>query len=87
MQALYSKDDSHLVITLIDGAIYFLNNKSPNKSFFHSINENVPLTALKWKTTKDFMIGDTEGNFYDLQFDSENNEIKEINKLHDPYGE
>jgi hypothetical protein len=54
MHALYNKDDSKLVVTLIDGAFYFFNNKNTNKSFFHTLNENVPLTSLKWKSNKNF---------------------------------
>lgn len=78
MMASYNKDDSKLVINLIDGAFYFFNNKNPNKSFFHTLNENVPLTSLKWKTTKNFLVGDTEGNLFELEYDKENNTIKTV---------
>lgn len=84
MQALYCKDDSKLIITLIDGAFYFLNNKTPTKSFFKSVNENVPLTALKWKSNKDFLIGDTEGNIFWYEYLKEDNSIQERAKITDP---
>lgn len=78
MMAAYNKDDTKLVINLIDGAFYFFNNKNPNKSFFHTLNENVPLTSLKWKSTKNFLVGDTEGNLFELEYNKEKNSIKTV---------
>lgn len=87
MQASYNKDDTKLVINLIDGAFYFFNNKFPNKSFFHTLNENVPLTSLKWKTTKSFLVGDTEGNLFELEYDKEQNKVKTLQTINDYSGE
>lgn len=87
MSAQYNKDDSKLIIPLIDGAFYFFNNKNSNKSFFHTLNENVPLTSLKWKSNKNFFIGDTEGNLYELSLDKEMNAVKTVSHIIDPFSE
>ena len=76
-----------MVITLIDGAIYFLNNKNISKSFFYTINENVPITALKWKSNKKFFLGDTDGKFYEVEYFKKSNEICICEEVIDSYGE
>lgn len=55
-----------------------MNNTTANKSFFHSVNENIPLTAFKWKNNDDFLIGDTEGNIYEYHYDKDTNAVKKI---------
>ncbi len=85
MQAKFSKDDSKLVVTLIDGAIYFLNNKTMSKGFFYNINENVPITSLKWKNNKTFLVGDTESKIYEVEYFKESSELCIGEEIYDPF--
>lgn len=76
MQTKISKDDNKVAITLMNGSIYFLNNKNLNKSFYHTVHENVPITSLVWKDNKRFYVGNTEGYIYEYEFSKEANKLE-----------
>ena len=66
--ARYSLDDSKIATTFLDGSISIINTKDPNKSFTHQINDSCPITSVVWKDNKNFIVGDTEGFLYDVEY-------------------
>lgn len=83
MQTKISQDDNKIVITLMNGSLYFLNNKNLTKSFFHTVEENVPLTSLIWKNNKTFYLGNTNGSLFQYEFSKEANKLELINQFND----
>jgi COMPASS component SWD3 len=83
LQTRISDDDNKILLSLMNGQLYFFNNKNTTKSFFHTIKENVPLTALMWKNNKRFFVGDTEGNFFEMEYSKEANKFETSFQMND----
>ena len=81
--ARYSLDDSKIATTFLDGSISIINTKDPNKSFTHQINDSCPITSVVWKDNKNFIVGDTEGFLYDVEYSKNSNEVNVLCKVQD----
>jgi COMPASS component SWD3 len=81
--AKYGPDDSKILTTFLDGSITIVNNKDSNKNISSFINDGVPITCAVWKDNKSFLIGDTEGNIYDIEFEKNSSDITIVNKVED----
>lgn len=82
--AKYSTDDNKIAVTMLDGSISVINPKEEHKYKTKMLTNQCPATSIIWKNSKQFLVGDTDGNIYELEYQKSENDIITLSKIQDP---